>query len=103
MSISEKDAVLREREAFTTGVYAVLGSNTVEQEATRRYPLPKVTRPRVVQDPVNPRREWRCVGGKMQTREDTLAWYDVTEVRISAPHVALWADLLANPTEEVDE
>lgn len=80
-------------------------------EAARRYPLPTVTRPRVVQDAQGVL--WRVQLGKGDTvlveytERGIPDWRDFNSLRAGAPgisreRVALWADLLARPTEEVE-
>lgn len=115
--ISEREAVLREREAWTRArvgatlhnyhpriAGATVGCAECEharQRARELYPLPKVTRPRVVTD--SDCYQWRAVGGSLQWRKrDSAVWSaeDVTVVRPS--QVALLAELLANPNETVD-
>jgi hypothetical protein len=54
-SVSERDVVMREREAFQRGCRyaagAILRSTHVDQErAAKSYPLPTITRPRIVTD-----------------------------------------------------
>lgn len=128
---TERDLILAKREAFEEGATRVWtafaretdacphgwrGSNVLAAEA---YPLPKSTRPRVMSDPNSLNgREWRCVGRQFETRvreSSRLAeWHlvDWSEYNRGAfvehplaptpERVAMWADLLANPTEEVD-
>ncbi len=75
--------------------------------AAEVYPLPKVTRPRVVRDPEFCEFKWSMGGhGLMLQQFDRKPEHyprpgeglDATRSR-----VVVWADLLANPTEEVDE
>lgn len=122
--VSEREAVLRERAAYVAHAidYAFatgrsLNEPEVKRAAAERYPLPTVTRPRVVADPfpTSPI-EWcalpwagtgkaaihvrRVPGGEWRvwTQESVAAASCV----VTAERVALWADLLANPTETVE-
>lgn len=75
------------------------------------YPLPNVTRPRIVKDPEWPGHEWRFVDGGLQLRatkpfapadEGWMRWMDFRVLSESAPlpkRVAMWAELIANPNE----
>jgi hypothetical protein len=75
--------------------------------AEQRYPLPKVTRPRVVRDRFG--EKWRVAP---ESGETHLEWQDrnndtrwekkLGNLVVTFDRVALWADLLANPTEEVE-
>lgn len=109
-----KREVLIARAAFVNGVRFVRGTPWDVTEAVRdleasaRYPLPKATRPRVVRDGDH---FWRVTGGNLQWRLGQHEWrfvdeYDeIQKYQVLWPtpkRVALWADLLANPTEECD-
>lgn len=110
MSISEKDAILRERAAFEKGaewghhIAPLVGYQ--DAEAQRRYPLPKVTRPREKKDCAGVR--WRALGSTVQwCLYPDGNWNDVDTrgcgaMYLTVERVILIADLLANPTEEVD-
>lgn len=83
----------------------------VEHEAERRLPLPKVMRPRVVRDcgSFTTRSEWCVVDGSLRFRDaperEWKWWREFRDYADTAPlpeRVKLWADLLANPTEEVE-
>ena len=138
-TITEREAVERERAAFLAGcaaaaavVYPTSAGDAAkmvaaswpvraadhwaddetiayaEGAAAARYPLPKVTRPRVVQDTT--RIEYRlapetadCYAAIEYRSAPGLAWRVVSDVAATAERVRLWADLLANPTEEVSE
>lgn len=125
MIISEKDVILRERDAFLRGAEWRLGvwqralrvnytqGEDEIAESRHLYPLPKVTRLRVVR--AENGREFRVFAGQMQTRTSTdmggewvcleSGYALVTHgggVHVTAARVKLWADLLANPTEEVE-
>ncbi|RTL04098.1 MAG: hypothetical protein EKK62_17025 [Acidimicrobiia bacterium] len=120
---TEKDVVLREREAFVAGATAVFDAfgidpwnhrivgewKGMECMARARYPLPKVTRARVVQDPEGDGYWVICSGLVRWTMFDNGAGgIDLTNrsrpelLQITPKRVALWADLLANPTEECE-
>lgn len=122
-TVTEREAVLRERAAFAHGAYWAWLNNYAESSgakfnhegyvdlrAAERYPLPTITRPRVVRDPRSKGYEWQCVGGALQWRyPDTMeSWssWDSGGAYIWTPvpdRVKLWADLLQNPLEEVQE
>lgn len=126
--ISEREAVMRERKAFVNGAIAVrraLKFNSdaeamrfisdgrdpadIEGIAAREYPLPKVTRPRVVPDPERGYdQKWRFVGGEMQYHSNGQ-WFDLNKdddyngCRIpTIERIRVWSLLIANPTELVD-
>jgi hypothetical protein len=117
---TKRDLILAKRlayaEAHVLGMLAsarFMGTLAEANEAANRYvrnkyPLPKVERPRVVQDPKYPDVQWRSVGGLLEVmqrvdpgfrpvRADFEAW------TFSYERLAVWSDLLANPTEFVDE
>jgi hypothetical protein len=111
---TERDLVMAQREAFARGGYLLRDPFTPRDEwrrrAEREYPLPRVTRARVVRDTAGI--AWRVVDGRLEfDRGDerlepsqqwaTTDWYGT--LRIGAERIRLWADLLANPTEEVED
>jgi hypothetical protein len=109
-TVTEREAVLRERDAVQRTVVALWDRikrgdalhnwEGSESLAKRLYPLPLVTRPRVVADPVLGVQFRWCV------RAGMLARYDADRTPYVEPtpeRVALWADLLANPTEQVED
>ena len=109
--VSEREAVLRERHAFITGANlpSFLLSKSIPAIAAERYPLPTVTRPRVVTDENG--EEW-SIGptGLLQHRDPTVSEWKRGLVSQTGrafvadkARVALWTDLFANPTEQVDE
>ncbi len=112
-TISEREAVKRERKAFEDGM--VRGSAReftniarVRQAASEAYPLPKITRPRVVDDPHDCQEgsAWRVVEGRIEYRwkgDKPSAWRQYASSPITPERVAMWANLLANPTEEVPD
>lgn len=122
-TITERDAVLRQRAAFFDGAYWAWVNNYAEctgakfnhegyvhEQAADRYPLPTITRPRVVKDAADPSVEFCFVDGVLQYRADSGSWWRLVpdDGRVpttifypTAERVRLWADLLANPTEEV--
>jgi hypothetical protein len=116
----EREAVLRERKAFVAGAVqhrsggdcvgevscggcAELASDFAEK-AKRRYPLPKVTRPRVVTTVDGC---WRFANGRIQWKSamfpDDRDWEDAdASWTLTGPRIRLFVDLVANPTETVD-
>lgn len=111
MSISEKDAVLRERAARVAGCVYAGGEGHAEEclrRAPQKYPLPKVTRPRIV---VLNGYALRAVAGEIEWAAGVTAgeprWVGVSSrsalsLRPTTFLVRALADLLANPTEEVE-
>lgn len=112
--ISERDAVLRERQAFVDGAaFQEIGHarqlmcrafyplDLANGEAETRYKLPKVERPRFVRDPHGMNVEWHVTDGHIAPRV-SAQWGQRMVEKITPERVALWADLLANPTELVD-
>ena len=111
---TERDLLLAKREGFMRGAKAAWGNphagkwNGLSAECDRAYPLPKITRPRVVKD----EREgyWYACDGSLRWSVfgDATGGIEAhgsfrTELVLPTPtRVAMWADLLANPTEEVD-
>jgi hypothetical protein len=85
----------------------------IQDLAASRYPLPKLTRPRVVAEDSGDW-EYRVAGGVVEcrwlrNRTPGASYFgevnpagDGIRLDVTADRVALWADLLANPTEEVD-
>jgi hypothetical protein len=110
-TVSEREAVLRERRAFIAGRCdgypdeSTTPARVLLESAARRYPLPTVERPRVVQDPHSEGLAWRVVDNGLQYRRDGLAWRTSDEScwTFSPARVALWADLFARPTELVED
>lgn len=116
---TEREVILRERRAVGRAINAVWphikrglnGLDWVGSDAIRDclYPLPKVTRPRVLPDEFG--MGWKYENGAfyytLSVRPDLVRWHrataNVTPTEITASRVALWATLLDNPTEEVDD
>jgi hypothetical protein len=118
---TEREVIQRERRAFCEGVSAgpVMGEPWLGTgaEAVKRYPLPKVTRPRVVADPHSWLVERDEAFGKVAVywtvasaaaavnpcdHDGVLLQAPTPMARPTAARIALWADLLARPTEEVE-
>lgn len=130
--VSEVEAVKREREAFKAGsawerqvVVDEHGTNAA-RKAAALYPLPKAKRLRAVSDMAEGvSYEWRYITGVLQFRyvnsvgtatewrtmlgrsgdrgpDNEKPEYYGTAFKPTAARVALWADLIANPTEEVE-
>jgi len=76
--------------------------------AETTYPLPRVTRPRVVRDDGWPIVDWQSDGLNLYWRYDGGLWVRYPQGVIergpwpTKERVALWADLIANPTETVE-
>lgn len=113
-TVTERDAVLREREAFARGAgwrwtqvpsevmdKVALGGDSYamyEKAAAQQFPLPKVTRARVVQDPIFAGITWSVKDGIARPSRVLDPSLPVNLTR-----ALMWANLLANPTEEVEE
>ena len=116
-TVTERQAAFRERAAFAEGVTwerarGPRWSDGAQTIAERHYPLPRITRPRVVQDSTGV--YWRVVVAHDDARIEYAELFapgrftDVTCFRpgmpgVSPERVALWADLLARPTEDVPD
>lgn len=111
---SERDAVLREREAFKAGIIAwqrVDGFDSkwpgITAAANKAFPLPMVERPRVVQAPGVPSYEFCVIDGTIRERacghDKPTEWRKPSAWVLNKEFVTCWADLLANPTELVEE
>lgn len=123
---TEREMVLAQRKAFITGVdeqrireWPDWKSWDRTTMAAKVYPLPKVTRPRVVRDPHPAFNQlWRCVDRVLQWSVVGEPWHDL-EARsvakakggdvfgfvtdITPERLALWSNLLNNPNEEVED
>ena len=77
------------------------------ENAKRNYPLPRVTRPRVIQrHPFGTLFDWRLVGGVLEWRSPgggSWGTYTIDSDEEWKRIGPIYADLLANPTEEVDD
>src|SRR5690349_19607671 len=121
-TVTEREAVLRERAAWVAGVQAELRRSldaqapekSLMREATERYPLPKVERPRVVTDAKG--HGWRLVDRKLEIRTSmgvgwSLVGNALTDGRCSVidpvsfgpASLRAIADLLDNPIELVED
>lgn len=114
---TETDLVKAKRQAFRDGaVHAARTHGCGRPEcADERYPLPKITRPRVVKYKahffrvVDGRIQWSKPWWKRASAPESLeTWHDVEGTHPSlvtvpsAELILILADLLANPTEEVE-
>lgn len=103
-TVTEREAVLREREAYVKGRFEAGKGLDWHARSRCLYPLPTITRPRVVKDPHSADIVWRCDGGVLQYRQGNHEWSMGPGYWYASPErVRLWAELLANPTEEVTE
>lgn len=103
-----RDLILAKREGFATHCKRMCGwsDKTAERVAAEEYPLPKITRPRVVTDSQGTEfrvRDGDLLEGRRQDRPDNPGWGQFSAWDITPERIRLWADLLANPTEEVDD
>ena len=106
LAVTERDAILRERAAFCAGrVYErQFGYDRCvrsdSEAATNRYPLPRVTRPRVIRD--NEGDAWRISpAGGFQFRTKGGEWCSAVPY-MTPEFIRAIGDLLANPTETVE-
>jgi hypothetical protein len=103
---TERDMVMAQREAFMRGWHHGLTQEPADptelawyrSEAVKRYPLPKVVRPRVVTDSEGT--QWKVVdGGIVGFRPPSCTVQRIPDKEL----VTIWADLFANPTETVED
>lgn len=121
--VSEVEAVKRERAAFFAGSAwqnsyeatarrqarelnpesKLLGRHCgadVRDEAAREYPLPKISRPRVV---YRGDFAWKVEDGRFWFRlGESGDWHGIVFGPVTVKLVHFWNDLAANPTEEVE-
>lgn len=110
---TEKDAILLKRQAYMEGMsmmpsFVTLTPDTLQREAKRRFPLPRVTRPRVVTE--NPfGLEYRAVRRPdgLLVIERRLAhsaekWSE-PNLTLDPARVKFLAELLATPDETVED
>ena len=98
---TERDLILAKREGYVRHCLQMLMSKQyAETDAALLFPLPKVTRPRVV------RREDGCelrlFGTELQFRWRNDEWKCYNGMCVDEINRSALLDLLANPTEEVD-
>lgn len=103
---TERDLVMAKREGWVTrALYSGVGDiEKLQQRAAQEFPLPRVTRPRVV----NGTGEWAAF--KFRVKGSVLEWAclglqdwtvrPLSDETMFAQLGPLYADLLANPTEE---
>jgi hypothetical protein len=116
-TVTEREAVLRERAAYTRGVVEGRthnaprwSSDAIAIRAGRHYPRPTVTRPRVVRDPLDASIEWTVLYDHLHWRrvagDSATDWMlgpqGAPLGRVTAELCRVWADLLANPNEDVE-
>lgn len=111
-SVSERDAVLRERAAAIRALaYFHVYSTPAERDGFVRnmFPLPKISRPRVVtESSTGSLARWRVTNGELEWSRQREGWSALATsaargMYITAERAILLADLLANPTEEVED
>ena len=109
----EVAAITARRHAFVDGAVWAISLRGVDpptapkMEAMKRYPMPTVEVPRVVNDPTLKDYEWSVSNGivRWRDRNGSGDWSIAPEAVVTVDRVKLWADLIANPTErrQVDE
>lgn len=109
---TERERIAFMREAFTEGrlIPYLPTRERAWAEAVERYPLPKVSRPRVVADPHmrDNAVSWRVVDDVIQYRYNRDPVIDSwivgpPDFLPTRERVVMWADLLANPVEIVED
>lgn len=107
---TEREAVARERAAWMAGydhpmrwVGDYSGTWTPSGHVRLKYPYPKVTRPRVVRDPEFDQLTWSVSSDGVPSANGSHPGPALRAYYPIPARVALWADLLARPTEEVEE
>lgn len=106
--MTERDKQLLRREGFAAAMRKGIGLSFdyAEESAAAAYPLPPITRPRVVADSesfkqfcvVNGQLLWRVADGVEWERVNSTVAFSITPNR-----VRVWHDLLTNPTEDVPD
>jgi hypothetical protein len=119
-TVTEREAVLRERkaaeDAFLAGTHTTFSCSGAARDYARQWavdahPLPKVTRPRVVRDPhdMNGRWAWYPTLNEFAYAHPEISDGDFYgpavygPIPVTSERVRIWADLLANPTEDVED
>ena len=106
---TERDLILAKREGARVALFTPVSGCTAQQAidtANRLFPLPKVTRARVVRAKVGPFGfDWRLVKNTLEyANPEEEDWEPYKVERGEWADIAkILNDLLANPTEEVDE
>lgn len=106
---TNKELILAQREAYVRGIKEALRTNGwhpvesgIEIEAAKKYPLPKITRPRVVIENGSYGSEYKIEHDNILVRRNlhesyyANVWYGIIPMNVIK-------DLLANPTEEVED
>lgn len=114
--VTEKEAVLRQREAYKSGARALYiqeeipgGDKTgvamyrIVGRAATEYPLPKVSRPSVAVDVDGDRWRWTDARGLEIAFGDYGEWTEAEGFFIADDCRATVASVLKNPNELVDE
>ena len=110
---TEKDLILAKREGYVRGArqFDMRGNTdwTYNASAKGVFQLPKITRPRVVRtkDYINDRTyevQWRVRDGVLEAQENICGeWRKGLSFQVTPARVRVWSDLLANPTETVED
>lgn len=97
-----KEQQLALRAAFVKGWENWMANCNPHVFAAKAFPLPKIERPRVV---VEGDTSWRVIDGEFEDKSRHGGWRKSSNAGWSpiAKRVAIWADLLANPTELIDD
>ena len=100
--------VLLAREVYCDAAapYFVFSPETLRKSAANRYPLPVVTRPRVVAVEDQPGVELRIVDGAVEYRKYRTEWWQINVAhgpQLTTGVLAALRSLDAEPTETVPE
>jgi hypothetical protein len=144
-SVSERDAVRREREAYKRGAVAIgvpweryhqssgcpkdhrhiaaistphvwWDCLSLDEAVAKFYPMPKIERPRVLKDPHGTHEGiqyfWKAEHGVVEIGHEWSAGFTWSRptygtlfhlINPTPERIAVWADLLAHPTELVED
>lgn len=122
VTMTQREFVMAQRAAWRSGVDFGTGLKrpheypdhpcaACDRKAAELFPLPKVTRPRVVADPHSLQMFWRVgvmgngTNGLQSARSaDASEWVVCGNygLAITPERIKLWADLLENPSETVE-
>jgi len=98
---SERELILAKREGYVSGIkeWSGVSDSYCADMAKRKFPLPKVTKPREIEMMWWGPRRYRFVDGKFWYSMDKGDWNPST---MTTTDITNLYELIANPTEEVD-
>lgn len=109
---TDRDLVLAQRAAFVAGGHKGYhcGLVNLQRYAQAAYPMPTITRPRLVEDPHCAGKHWAWWDGQLMWtafgRGGEIPAATMSEsmyTGLTPERVRLWADLVTTPTETVEE